>query len=483
MNKFRFSGKKLKYGSLTIIFTALFITVAVVLNVFVTYVTNRFGLRMDLTDNRIYEISDETKRFLQNDLKEDILITVLSSENVYIDNASFSPIREVLLKYIAMSDGKISVRYIDPYVNPDIIEKYDDLGTPRYRDIVIESEKRYKVLNPADLYAIRTNYETEEQYITGLQAEQKISSAIMYCIIDKLPVALRVQGHSETNLPKLNSLLVSVNYKVDTINLSIDDIPDECEMLIIAAPKTDFTVEEIEKLDAFFERNGNAMIFYEVDTPELPVFERFMADWGVRYERVLVGDEKQAISLPTTLAPTILNSNITEGLASPGEYVIVPMARQISTLYKEQGWRTVIPILVSSSASYGKIYSAGQTIESTTKEEGDLSGPFYVCVLTEQNRIVNLENNYSRILFGQLNMANDDVLSIDAFLNSRFFVHTINYMNESADAIMVGPKYYTSASLNILKNQATVVFWLLIIIIPVGTLSLGIYIWLRRRNM
>jgi len=483
MNKFRFSGKKLKYGSLTIIFTALFIAAAVVLNVFVTYATDRFGLRIDLSDERLYEISDETKRFLQNDLQEDITITVLSAENLYIDNASFSPIREVILKYIALSNGKISVRYIDPYVNPEIMDRYDDLGTPNYRDIVVESGKRYKVLNPADLYAIRTDYETQEQYITGLQAEQKLSSAIMYCIIDKLPVALRVEGHSETNLPKLNTLLVSGNYKVDTINLSVSDIPDDCEMLIISAPKTDFTVDEITKLDAFFERNGNAMIFYDISVPELPVFERFMADWGVKYEKVLVGDEKQSISTPTTLAPSLISHDMTKDLASSGEYVVVPIARQISTLYDIQGWRTVTPILVTSSASYGKIFSTGETIRSTTKEEGDLPGPFYVCVLTEQNKVVNLQNNYSRILFGQLNMAVDEMLGIDAFLNSRFFVRAINYMNESADAIVVEPKYYTSSQLNILGNQAAVVFWLLVVIIPAGTLILGIYIWVRRRNM
>ena len=165
MRRFGLTGKKLKYGTLTIIYTAVFIAAAVIFNIFMTYVTNRFALRVDLTDERIYEISDETKRFLQNDLKEDIRITILSSENIYIDNASFSPIREVLLRYVALSGGKISIRYIDPYVNPEIVEQYNVFGTPRYRDIVVESGKRYKVLNPADLYAARTNYETQERIL------------------------------------------------------------------------------------------------------------------------------------------------------------------------------------------------------------------------------------------------------------------------------------------------------------------------------
>ena len=483
MKKIKFSGKKFKYGSMTAIFTVLFIAAAVVLNIFVNIATDRLGLRIDLTDNRLYEISDETKLFLKNDLKEDIKITVLSSETTYIDNQSFSPIREVLLRYVALSNGKISIDYVDPYVNPEIVDKYNENGDVAAHDIIVESGKRFKVLNPTDLYAIKTNYETSEQYVAGIQAEQKLSSAVMYCVVDELPVALKVEGHSETNMPKLNSLLVSGNYKVDSVNLSLADIPDNCEMLIISSPKTDFTVDEIKKLDAFFDRNGNAMVFYDISVPELPVFERFMADWGVRFDNVLVGDEKQSISYPTTLAPSLLSHDMVKDLAKSGEYVIVPAARQISALYQEQGWRKVSPILQTSDAAYGKTIKSGVKISNIAKEPGDLSGPFNVCVLTEQDRMDDMQHNYSRILFGATGMASDDTLSVDSFLNTRFLTRAINYMNQSADSIVIEPKYYTSTKMNILGNQAAVVFWVLVIIIPVGTLILGFIMWIRRRNM
>jgi hypothetical protein len=477
------SGRKLKYGSITIIFSVLFIAAAVVLNIFAGVVTEKAGLRFDLTDSRIYEISDETVRFLQNELNEEIRITVLSSENYYIDVASYSPIREVLLRYSSLSGGKIKIDYVDPYVNPEVVSKYNTLGNINVRDIIIESDKRFKVLIPADLYAINTDYETEETYISGLQAEQKLSSAIMYCIIDELPKALRVQGHGESNYTELNSLLISGNYVVDTINLSVNDIPDDCEMLIIAAPKSDFTVEEVEKLDNYFDRKGNAMVFYDISVPELPVFERFMSDWGVRYEKVLVADSQQMISHPTNIAPSLMSHGMTESIYSTNQYVIVPSARAITLLYQEQGWRTTSGLLVSSSASYGKMISDGATISTYTKESGDLNGPFQVCVISEQNVVKNLENNYSRILFCSSGMAANSMLQTDAFLNSRFFVQAINYMNESAEAILVEPKYYTSTQLNILGSQASAVFWFMCVIIPAGTLALGIGIWVKRRNM
>ena len=254
-------------------------------------------------------------------------------------------------------------------------------------------------------------------------------------------------------------------------------------MLIISSPRVDFTVEEIEALDAYFERNGNAMIFYDISIPELPVFERFMAEWGIKYESVLVADSAQAISNPTNLAPSLLSHALTENLTGSGSYVVVPAARQISLLFSQEGWRTVTPLLASSSTSYGKQISAGQTISNYAKEAGDLAGPFYVCALSEQNVLENLENNYSRILFCSTGMATDTMLETDAFLNSRFFVQALSYMNESVDAIVVEPKYYTSTMLTITSSQANVLMWILVIILPLGILATGFVVWMRRKNM
>ena len=476
-----FGRKGVRYGSTAIAFTALFLAAVVLVNVLAGVLTNKFNLHFDLTDKRLYEISDETKKFLSEELDRDILITVFAPEYYYIDADAYAPIREVLLRYITLSGEKIKVRYVDPYTNPEIVEKYTTFGNISRFDIVVESDLRYKKLTTADLYEIRTDYDSEESYISGLQAEQKLSSAISYCIVDKLPTALRVQGHGEELFSKLNALLTSANYSVDSINLSVEDIPDDCSMLVICSPERDFTVEEIEKLDDYFARNGNALIFYDINVPELPVFERFMADWGVAYDQVLVADSTRAISQPTNIAPSFISHEMTDSIASSNEYVIAPASRAISKLYETYEWRTVHSILVSSSTSYGKSYTSGETID-TTKQEGDIAGPFNICVLTEQDVLRNLEHNYSRILFCSSGMVADDILSTDTFLNSKLILQALNYMNEDADSIVVSSKYYQSSTLSIVAAQAKVVFWVLCVILPVGILTTGIVVWARRRN-
>ena len=49
--------------------------------------------------------------------------------------------------------------------------------------------------------------------------------------------------------------------------------------------------------------------------------------------------------------------------------------------------------------------------------------------------------------------------------------------------MVIEPREYSSTALTISGWQANVLFYLLIIIIPLGTLALGVIVWLRRRHL
>lgn len=59
--------KKLKYGSLATGITIIFVAVVVLVNVVVSQLVDRYpNLKLDLTTNNIYEISDETMDYIKN---------------------------------------------------------------------------------------------------------------------------------------------------------------------------------------------------------------------------------------------------------------------------------------------------------------------------------------------------------------------------------------------------------------------------------
>ena len=149
-----FSKQKTKYGTYTVVLIALVLVGAVVINILASVLTQKLGLRADITDNRLYTISDSTVELLEN-LEEDIEVTVLTTEYNYQNTSSYRPIREVLMRYEQLSGGKLHVRYVDPYANPDIVEQYSELSAPNEADIIIASSKRYTSIVPSDLYDIR----------------------------------------------------------------------------------------------------------------------------------------------------------------------------------------------------------------------------------------------------------------------------------------------------------------------------------------
>ena len=60
-----FKNKRFKYGSLSVVFTVLFIAMIIVLNLIVTSIDEKVGLRIDLTQTQLYSISEDTDTALR----------------------------------------------------------------------------------------------------------------------------------------------------------------------------------------------------------------------------------------------------------------------------------------------------------------------------------------------------------------------------------------------------------------------------------
>ena len=54
------TAKKFKYGSLSVVFTVVFIALVIGVNLIVSALDTSFNLRVDLTETELYSISPET---------------------------------------------------------------------------------------------------------------------------------------------------------------------------------------------------------------------------------------------------------------------------------------------------------------------------------------------------------------------------------------------------------------------------------------
>lgn len=485
-------GKKrrMKIGALALISTIVVIAAVIAVNYFVDYIADRYVLEIDMTSKGEYEISDETVQLLST-LSEPITITVLCDETDYNNNSDLRRLPKVLQRYEQLSHGNVTVKYINAVNNPAIFSQYDQLGDLSSGDIIVESSKRYKSMSPYDLLEYQSSNSSstsgsasnETKYLTGLRAEQRLTSAILYVTANKVPKAAYLTGHQEsTEHETLDTLLTSANYDTQELSLMQEGkVPDDVDMLLILQPQGDFTTEEIDALDEFMSNGGKMIVSYASNTPTLTNLEEYFTEWGVAYDDKMVYDNERCFA--GTNFYLMPNVSTVEGLTDnldTKSYVIIPGARPITTLWEQDNWRGTQVLMSTSNNSYAKDLSSETT--NYEQSDSDETGPFNVGVLSYQNSMHNLNSTYSYALFLNAGFLSDSTLDNTAFLNKDYVLAALNFMTDDTEAVSIASKDLTSTTLAVPGSAKSVLFYLLILIIPGVCLVGGIAVWARRRH-
>jgi hypothetical protein len=118
--------KKLKYGTLATVLTVVVTAVVVAVNLIAQEVTERFDLTMDLTDDDIYSISEETTTYLES-LDQDVQIVVLADESDFDDSTIYLKQASEVIKKYALYGDRVSVEFVDINKNPNYVTKFSDV--------------------------------------------------------------------------------------------------------------------------------------------------------------------------------------------------------------------------------------------------------------------------------------------------------------------------------------------------------------------
>lgn len=157
-----------------------FVTALLVLNFIAgnVWLSHVGFVRADLTQGRIYSISDATKSLL-GQLREPLLIRGYFSQKTHPLLAPLVPqLRDLIREYAASGRGRVKAEFIDPRENPDleeeasrkynikpvpfqIADKYQAALVNSYFDIVVQYGDKFEVLNFRDLIEVRLQGEAD----------------------------------------------------------------------------------------------------------------------------------------------------------------------------------------------------------------------------------------------------------------------------------------------------------------------------------
>lgn len=463
---------KLKMGVTSIIITAVVLACVIIFNAVVGIVTQKLPLKIDLTKDKVYEFSGQTKDVMKS-LDADISAYAIipeETEGEYIDY-----IKEYLEKYKALSKH-FSVEYIDPYKDPTFMSRFSNSDTPAgIGSVIIECGEDYEVVSFDQLYT-QSSFDNSVK----IDMEKKVTNAIMN--VTGLATGAKIYfttGHDEYVVENLKTLVKGEGHTVADLSISREGIPEDANIVICVAPQTDFTKEECESLDKFLDNGGRFILTAHPGMNKMEKLDAYMAEWGLKlnYDFVIETDPKSAIAFDSGMAIPAAKLNqhgITEKIADSDAIMAMPYAMSITTM-KSVNSAAPSELLMTSEKAYGKT-----NLESTNseKEKGDIDGPLCLAAISEKSG-----DKYSAVMImgSTLCAEHQQMINEGAYLNGDFILNSLNYMSGIKVSSDIRAKKVSPETMTMTPQQVTVSMIVLQYVLPAVIILAGLFMWLKRR--
>lgn len=471
------SSKKLKLGVFSTGFAAVALAAVVAVNLVGTQLPDQVK-SIDVTSQKLYSITEDTRTMLK-ELKEDVTIYVLSNEK-----SGDEMVKKTLERY-RDSSGHISVVYKDPAVYPSFYTNYTDTSISA-GSLIVEGEKRSRVISYNDLYETSIDYNTYQQSVTGYDAEGQISSAIAYVTKDEMPVVYQLTGHQEQPLgATFTEAVGKLNVTLESLNLlETDAVPEDAAALIINGPAKDLSADDAAKILAYLDKGGKALLSIGYTETELPNYESILAAYQVEaVEGVLMeGDRSSYYQMPYYILTKASYDAATAQVS--GDYIFMPYARGLTYPKGEaeegadSADRTYQELLTTSDAAYAK--ADPQRMTTFEKEEQDVSGPFVMGL--HVSAAGSGEENTELYVFASDSIFTDEISEMVYGNNATLFTGVLSQFTGGDSASVVPVKSYDYQPLTIHQKGVLLLGLGFAILTPLVLLVLGILLWARRRR-
>ncbi|HBG77023.1 MAG TPA: ABC transporter [Clostridiales bacterium] len=468
-----FKSKKFKYGGYATLITVIVIAAVIVVNL----VSDRIPLRIDLTQNQLYTLSEQTEDVLKN-LKDDVTIYYVGEQS------SVSPVVKEIVQRYTKNSKHIHTGYIDPVRDPLTAKKYTKEGESLASgSLVVEKGEVYRVIDQYDMINY-TQSQSGGSQPESLAVEQRLTSAILFVGGSEMPVAYVLEGHSETPLDSNAKKQMELeNFDVKELNLlGQEGVPDDANLLIVNSPQKDLSKEEAEALKAYLEDQGRALFMMDVLLDDQPNFQAVFQNYGIELSNTLVleGEQgKYAGGNPLYLVPDFADHDIVNPIKTSKMPLLIPGGQAIRILDDKRNTLTVQPLLTTSDKSFGR--KADSRESSVERQAGDVPGPFDLAVAVE-DQVYNLAANETYTT-RMVVIGNSGFLGTGFEGGSNLFMNSLNWIFEREDSITIRPKSLTVQPLNITEMQVRIYGALALVVIPAIVLIAGLVVWLRRRHL
>lgn len=474
-----FKSRKFKHGSLAVALVAVVIVLTIIFNIVMFAIDKKIKFNVDMTSNKIFSLTDDSKNFIKN-LDKDVDIIVLSSENDFINQNGyekyFKQANEVIKEYKRTSE-KVKITYKDVEEDPAYLSQYETENVSK-GSIIVKSGDKYKIIAAKDLFEIQSaSYQSQ---ITASKAEQILTSAILYVSSEGQAKIALLSGYGEQDSSGLENLLSLNNYQVEKVNLLSEDIPSDAVMAIVFAPSKDYDNAGVEKINKFMENNDkygkHLLVVSNYEVKFFANLNSILNKWGINIEPSVAfeTDTSKLVSRNMSVFGYVAGY-ANDAYSSKLKNSSIPFFTPYANSLKITDESVVKPMLTLSAKS------GSYSLESKDSDIQDkIIGNVPVAVVSEKKMSDNADAA-KVFVFGSYIAFSQNFLSKTSISNSDYIANMFNSITGQSQNITIEPKSFENTELNVSELNSNVLGIVFCVILPLAILAVGISIVCYRK--
>ena len=449
----------------------------------VNYLASRHFKRYQWMADERYQLSPMTLKWLDS-LTNQVKIIVFFDPH----SSLFSSVKGLINEY-GLACPKLKVEFVD-YLNAsgrgELIRTQYRLASAADENFVIfDNNGKVKIVYEKEMsdYDLSGIFTGKEVRRTAFKGEQMFTSAIVG-ITDARPFkAYFLVGHGEHSPDneedtegyfKFARVLRDKNISTETLSLLTNDVPRDCQLLIVAGPRRSLAESELEKIDGYLRHGGRAFILLLNPgiTGVKSGLEKILVNWGVEVGDRLVTDESQAKAGQTQVlyVDSFGQHPIVRPLVGSRLVMVLPHAvRQLPGSSRTSDTAKVVELAFTSGQ--------GKEVRSVT------NAVIPLMVAVEKGAIpgVAADHGSTRIVVvgDSLLLANKP---IEAEANRDFANLAVSWLLDRSQLLAIGPRPVREYKISMTQHQMAAARWILLGGLPGGVLALGLLVWVRRRR-
>lgn len=500
-------NRKMKHGTAVFLTAVVAFILSVAICIGVYYLPADFTL-FDTSDNPMGEMSKDALAFVSG-LQEDVTVYWLCPNGeitLELENQS-----SFLLSYIEASDH-FKIKIVDITEQPQFTAKYTSATVTNY-SFIVESARRYQIIDLLDLYYYTNEY---INYIAGstykipaaqyssmhaaygtymdqaetryyFDGESLLVSALDYVTTERVPKTYLLTGHGDgITSETFKKIMTGASVNPETLDLTkAETVPDDASCVMLFSPEKDLSAHEADLLKAHIKGGGSFLLVAGPDTCEFTNLASVTALFGMSPSAgVVVETNAKNYKGDSTYLLPLINSNhpAMYSIGSMGYLAYMPQSMGITIASTLPANVTTTAMLGTSDSGYRASKDSART--PLCKPAAQIVAASAVLETSTADGIA--DKAYFAWFASDLAFT-DEALKGTTYGNYYYLAMTATWMTAdeqfTSKYTSLAADDLTPAMLEDKTTASTIILGVITVaIIPLAVLSVGLGVWLKRRN-